>query len=187
MINLNPGQINEPIFYVDTISNAEITYGDYFLIGFQSTYTKEWYYVIPEIIVRNSRYVKLQIDVTSADIDDPANAVIYLFPPGNYTYKLWNTDSPTLDPAAGDQLDKGQIYLTPFNPPEIEFIPYTEGNEDLSNIIYYSGEDVGCIIDQYNSPYIVDGNEVSNCDPLYVAGTGFLVINNNSELYINSI
>lgn len=138
MINLNPGQINEPIFYVDTISNDEITYGDYFLIGFQSTYTKKWYYVIPTIITRNSRYVKLQIDVPSVDVDDPANGIIYLFPPGNFTYKLWNMAAPSLDPATGDQQDQGQMYLNPFTPPEVEFIEYESDNENLLNIIYYS-------------------------------------------------
>jgi hypothetical protein len=95
--------------------------------------------------------------------------------------------SPSLDPATGDQQDQGQMYLNPFTPPEIQFISYTDSNEDLSNIIYYSGGEVGCIINQFNSPYIVQGNEESNCDPLYVDLAGFLVINDNSELYINSI
>jgi hypothetical protein len=187
MLNITAGQVNNLIFYVDTISNDAITFGDDFLIGFQSTYTKKWYYVIPDIITRNSRYVKLRIDVPSVDIDDPANANIYLFPPGNFTYKLWNMVSPSLDPATGDQQDQGQMYLNPFTPPEIQFISYTDSNEDLSNIIYYSGGEVGCIINQFNSPYIVQGNEESNCDPLYVDLAGFLVINDNSELYINSI
>lgn len=187
MLNITAGQINNLIFYVDTITNDEITYGDYFLVGFQSTYTKKWYYVIPTIITRNTRYVKLQITVPGVDIEDPANGVIYLFPPGNYTYKLWNMDAPSLDPATGDQQDQGQMYLNNFTPPEIEFYPYVSDNENLSNVIYYSGAEVGCVINQFNSPYIVEGNEETNCDPLYVDEGGFLVINNNSELYINSI
>lgn len=138
MLNITAGQINDLIFYVNTISNDEITYGDDFLIGFQSTYTKELYYVIPAIITRNTRYVKLQIDVTSVDVDDPANGIIYLFPPGNFTYKLWNMSSPSLDPATGDQQDQGQMYLNTFTPPEVEFIEYESDNENLANIIFYS-------------------------------------------------
>lgn len=138
MLNITAGQINDLIFYVNTISNDEITYGDDFLIGFQSTYTKELYYVIPAIITRNTRYVKLQIDVTSVDVDDPANGIIYLFPPGNFTYKLWNMSSPSLDPATGDQQDQGQMYLNSFTPPEVEFIEYESDNENLANIIFYS-------------------------------------------------
>jgi hypothetical protein len=138
MLNITAGQINNLVFYVDTISTSEITYGDYFLIGFQSTYTKEWYYVIPDIITRNTRYVKLQIDVPSVDVDDPSNGIIYLFPPGNFTYKLWNMISPSLDPATGDLQDQGQMYFNPFTPPEVEFVPYISDNENLSNIIFYS-------------------------------------------------
>ena len=138
MLNITADQVNNLTFYVDTISTAEISYGDYFLIGFQNTYTKEWYYVIPTIITRNTRYLELEIDVPDTDSDDPANGIIYLFPPGNFTYKLWNMDSPSLDPATGDLQDQGQMYLVPFNPPEVEFVPYISDNENLSNIIFYS-------------------------------------------------
>jgi hypothetical protein len=79
------------------------------------------------------------------------------------------------------------MYLNPFTPPEIQFISYTDSNENLANVIYYTGAGVGCIINQYNSPYIVEGNEESNCDPLYVTGFGFLDITGTGELYIIKI
>lgn len=138
MINLTAGGVNQIIIYADTITNADVSYGDYFLFGFQNTYTKEWYYVIPNFTTRNTRYINFQVDVPSVDVDDPSNGIIYLFPPGNFTYKLWNMVSPSLDPATGDLQDQGQMYLNPFTPPEVEFVPYISDNENLSNIIFYS-------------------------------------------------
>ena len=39
-------------------------------------------------------------------------------------------------------------------------------------------------IDYFNSPYLVEGYEESNCNPLYVDVDGLLYILDNSELYI---
>jgi hypothetical protein len=183
MLNLTAGQTNNAIIYADTISNDMVSYGDYFLLGFQDTYSKNWAYVIPTVATRNSRYVKLVFDVASANIEDPENGIVWLFAPGNWTYKVWNTLTPTLDPSIGDLIDQGQMYLNHYTPSEIVFTSYTGGNENLSNIIYYSGAPA-CTIDSYNSPYVIDGQEESTCNPLFVDTNGLLYIPNNTQLYI---
>ena len=233
MINLTAGETNQIIIYADTISNAEISYGDYFLFGFQDTYSKEWFYVIPDYTTRNTRYINFQIDVSDACIDDPEQATIFLQLPGNWNYKLWNMVAPSLDPADGDLIDQGQAFLNPYDPPEvgfveyvsdnenlesevymyeqaiefvsyesdnenlesevymygqaIEFVKYVSDNENLRSVVYYSGEFLCCVIDEYNSPYVVSSFMESNCDPLYVTGLGFLDITGTGELYINAI
>lgn len=210
MINLTAGETNQIIIYADTISNAEITYGNYFLFGFQDTYSKEWFYVIPDYTTRNTRYINFQILVSDACIDEPEQAAIFLQLPGNWNYKLWNMASPSLDPADGDLIDQGQAYLNPYDPPEvsfleydsdnnnlesevymyaeaIEYVSYTSDNENLKSVVYYSGDFFCCVIDEFNSPFVVSNFLESNCDPLYVTGLGFLDITETGELYITTL
>jgi hypothetical protein len=233
MINLTAGEVNQIIIYADTISNAEISYGNYFLFGFQDTYSKEWFYVIPDYTTRNTRYVNFQVEVSDACIDEPGSGVIFLRLPGNWNYKLWNMVSPSLDPADGDLIDQGQAFLNPYDPPEvgfieyesandnlesevymfseaiefvsyessnenlesevymygekIEFVKYVSDNENLRSVVYYSGDFFCCVIDEFNSPFIVSEFMESNCDPLYVTGLGFLDITETGELYITTI
>lgn len=210
MINLTAGQVNQIIIYADTVSNADVSYGDYFLFGFQDTYSKEWFYVIPDYTTRNTRYVNFQVEVSDACIDEPGSGTIFLRLPGNWNYKLWNMVSPSLDPADGDLIDQGQAFLNPYDPPEvgfieyesandnlesevymyseaIEFVKYVSDNENLKSVVYYSGDFFCCVIDEYNSPYIVSEFMESNCDPLYVTGLGFLDITETGELYITTI
>ena len=210
MINLTAGQVNQIIIYADTVSNADVSYGNYFLFGFQDTYSKEWFYVIPDYTTRNTRFVNFQIEVSDACIDEPGSGTIFLRLPGNWNYKLWNMVSPSLDPADGDLIDQGQAFLNPYDPPEvgfieyesandnlesevymyseaIEFVKYVSDNENLKSVVYYSGDFFCCVIDEFNSPFIVSEFMESNCDPLYVTGLGFLDITETGELYITTI
>ena len=210
MINLTAGEVNQIIIYADTVSNADVSYGDYFLFGFQDTFSKEYFYVIPDYTTRNTRFINFQVEVSDACIDEPGSGVIFLQLPGNWNYKLWNMVSPSLDPANGDLIDQGQAFLNPYSPPEvgfieyesandnlesevymysqaIEFVKYVSDNEDLRSVVYYSGEFLCCVIDEFNSHYIVSEFMESNCDPLYVTGLGFLDITGTGELYIIKI
>jgi len=210
MINLTAGQVNQIIIYADTVSNADVSYGNYFLFGFQDTFSKEYFYVIPDYTTRNTRFINFQIEVSDACIDEPGSGTIFLRLPGNWNYKLWNMVSPSLDPADGDLIDQGQAFLNPYDPPEvsfieyesandnlesevymyseaIEFVKYVSDNENLRSVVYYSGEFFCCVIDEFNSPFIVSEFMESNCDPLYVTGLGFLDITETGELYITTI
>ena len=60
-------------------------------------------------------------------------------------------------------------------------------NENLKSVVYYSGDFFCCVIDEFNSPFIVSEFMESNCDPLYVTGLGFLDITGTGELYIIKI
>lgn len=156
MINLTAGQINQIIIYADTVSNDVESFGDYFLFGFNDTYSKEWYYVIPNYTTRNTRYINFQIDVDTACIDNPEEGNLFLALPGNWTYKIWNLVSPSLDPANGDLIDEGQAYLNPYNPPEIEFIEYISDNETLTSDVFMFDQAI-----EYIS-YISDNEELES-------------------------
>lgn len=209
MINLTAGQINQIIVYTDTISNDVVSYGDFFLFGFQDTYTKEYFYVIPNYTTRNTRFINFQIDVDTACVDNPEDGNIFLALPGNWGYELYNMPFPSLDPLDGDLIDEGQAYLNPYNPPEvsfieyisdnenlesevyqydqtIEYISYESDNENLRSMVYYSNQFLCCLIDQFNSPYVVSSFEISKCDPLFVTDLGFLDITDTGELFINA-
>lgn len=137
MINLDQLTSNEFIIYANTIDNDVQEFGDYFLIGFQSGFTKEWTYVIPFVLARNTRFLKFTIDlVANISIEDPTNSVVYLSPSGNWDYKVWNTTYATLDPALGTLIDSGQMILNYQTPPEVIFETYASGNEELQAIIF---------------------------------------------------
>lgn len=137
MINLEQLTSNEFVIYANTIDNDVQEFGDYFLIGFQSGFTKEWTYVIPFVLTRNTRYLKFTISlVANISIEDPTNGIVYLSPSGNWDYKIWNTDYATLDPGIGTLIDSGQMILNDQNPPEVIFDTYVSANEDLQSVIF---------------------------------------------------
>jgi len=139
MITLTPNTTNTFVIYVDTIDNDVQTFGDYFLLGFNNGFTRQWTYVVPSVLTRNTRYLKLEITLTpNVSIEDPLNGSVYLAPAGNWDYKLWNTSTATLNPAAGDLLDEGQMVLEDLTPNEINYTPYVSNNETNSSYVYYS-------------------------------------------------
>ena len=112
MINLTTDSENTFVLYVDTIDNDVQTYDDYFLLGFQNAYAKNWAYVVPIIDTRNSRYLKLTITlVNTAGETDPLIGTLFMIQRGNWDYKLWNTAIATIDPTVGTLLDEGQMVL----------------------------------------------------------------------------
>lgn len=178
MINLSVGNINNFAIYADTISNDVQIFGDYFLIGFKNLYTRQWTYVIPEVLKRNSRFIQFNLVVVEGNSpDDPLNGIISLFPPGNWEYKLYNLDNPVLDPSNAILIDSGQMIMAEYNPPEIVQYTYTSDNEYLTSIIYYSGTVGGdCYIYFENSPYVVDEDITNLCQPLVIGENGGLLI-----------
>ena len=186
MINLSVGAVNEFAIYADTIDNSVQQFGDYFLIGFKSTYTRHIAYVIPTIIKRNSRFVQFNLDIVEQGTgDDPFNGILEVFPPGNYSYKVWNIDSPTLDPSEGILIDEGQMIMANYSPPETIKYTYISDNETLKNIIYYSGVINSCIINYQNSPYIIPIPTTNLCQPLIIEEDGFLLIEEGIEFTLN--
>ena len=98
-------------------------------------------------------------------LNDPINGDIYLYPEGNYEYIAFNTNAPTItfeSPLSCvvwstdedfwnfaqtvwnvcqiefEQIDRGQAFLYAEDPceHEVQFVPYTEGNEILDAIVY---------------------------------------------------
>ena len=185
MINLNVG-LNEFVIYADTITSDVQTFGDEFLIGFKSLYTNHWAYVRPEVIKRNSRFVQFEITVVQrGTADDPLNSVLMVFPPGNYSYKVWNLEDPSLDPSTGIKIDEGQMIMANYTPPEINEIVYISDNETFKNIIYYSGVTDNCTIDYTNSPFLIEIPTTNTCQPLVITESGYLLIEEGIQFTLN--
>jgi len=95
MLNLTPLQSNELIVYADTVNSSV---GDYFTIVFTNGFSKKTFSVIPNVIRRNIRFVELSVDLVGVnELDDRENGKIYLYPEGNWTYMVFQTNQPTLD------------------------------------------------------------------------------------------
>lgn len=187
MINLSVGQDNEFVIYADTIDNSVRDFGDYFLIGFKSLYTNHWVYVVPQVIKRNSRFIQFNIQIVEKDSpDDPLNSILEIFPPGNYSYKCWNLDAPTLDPSAGYLIDEGQMIMASYTPSEITKYTYISDNESFKNIIFYSGVTNDCIIDINNSIYYINEDMVTLCQPLTISDNGgYAIIEDGNTWTLN--
>lgn len=138
MINLNNLQSNNIIIYVN-VDDVEINpfYGSgLFLFGFKNGFSRQYSYVIPNIVTSNSRYTEFEIELTRS-ADDPENGIITLSPSGNWDYKLYAIDEVTLDPAGAVLIDKGQMYLENVTA-EIPSIVYLSDNDSDKNIVYLS-------------------------------------------------
>jgi hypothetical protein len=177
MINLSVGSDNVFAIYADTIDTSVQDFGDYFLLGFKSLYTNQWVYVVPQILTRNSRFIKFNIEVVEYQSpDDPLNGILEIFPPGNYSYKCWNTNSATLDPSAGLLIDEGQMIMANYTPPEVQTYTYISDNETFASVIYYSGPANDCLIDAENSIFYVNEDMTTLCQPLIIAEDGYAII-----------
>ena len=108
-----------------------------------------------------------------------------VFPPGNYSYKVWNLEDPSLDPSTGIKIDEGQMIMANYTPPEINEIVYISDNETFKNIIYYSGVTDNCTIDYTNSPYLIEIPTTNVCQPLIIAETGYLLIEEGIQFTLN--
>lgn len=134
MINLTPQTVNNFIVYYDTINSPDIV-GNYFLIRFTNEFSKEPYYVLANIIKRNTKFIELSINlVPSAGANDPLNGDILLEYDGNFDYKIWNIINPVLNPAGGAIIDEGQAFLAPDPTPEISW-DYFQSSVN-NNLVY---------------------------------------------------
>lgn len=146
MINLTQTALNDSIYiYVDTTS-ADIPFvSPSFLFGFKNSFTNQWFYVVPSIVTQNSRYTVFSVDVTNPDDEDPIDAKISLSPTGNWIYKLWATDSPTLDPDLGYLLDEGQMQLEGCTQENV-IVNYISDNDSSEATVYLTRDCSQCVV-----------------------------------------
>lgn len=146
MINLTQTALNDNIYiYVDTTS-ADIPFENpSFLFEFKNSFTNRQFYVVPSVVTQNARYTVFSVNCTNPDIEDPLDAKISLFPTGNWTYKLWATDSPTLDPDYGYLLDEGQMQLEGCVD-ENAMISYVSSNDSSQGTVYLTRDCSQCIV-----------------------------------------
>lgn len=146
MINLTQSTINDEIFiYVNTLDPDLVPQETpSFLFGFKNSYDNTWSYVVPMVLEQNSRFVKFQIRVCEEDFEDPINAEVALGPTGNWTYKLWSTDEPTLDPSYGNLIDEGQMQLFGLEG-ETRFVSYVSSNDSTKAVVYLTRDGAKCL------------------------------------------
>jgi len=132
------------ISYVNTLDNPWGPINSYLLLGFQNGFTKEWHYVSPEIIIRNTRYTRFAFTMVLPGYGDPLNGVVEISPTGNYDYKVFATPIQTLDPTDAYLLDEGQVYLEVVQ--EISNVTFISDNEAEENIVYLTRDCSDCPI-----------------------------------------
>jgi hypothetical protein len=144
MINLQNLAVNDNIIiYVNTL-DADIPFdSNTFLFGFKNGFTHVWTYVVPTIIIQNTRYTKFSITLVNIASEDPDAGLIMMSPEGNWDYKLWATPELTLSPDFGYVIDEGQAYLEN-TVDEIQNIVYISDNEPERNIVYLTRDESAC-------------------------------------------
>ena len=143
--NINPVDVSETIqiiSYTNTLDTPFIE--NNLLLGFQNGFTKEWSYVIPQIIVQNTRYTQFQFDIVLPPYGNPSAGVLEVSPNGNYDYKVLATATSTIDPTGAYIIDESQIWLELVN--EIEYTTYISDNEAEENIVYLTRDCSDCPI-----------------------------------------
>jgi hypothetical protein len=197
MLNLKPNNTNNLIIYADTVSVGS-NLGNFFTLVFTNSYSKQTFSVAANVVRRNTRFVELEINLVGVDgLNDPINGDIYLYPEGNYEYIAFNTNAPTItfeSPLSCAvwstdedfwnfaqtvwnvcqiefaQIDRGQAFLYAEDPceHEVEFVPYTEGNEILDAIVYVTNTPLyqfPCTI-LAGTVYTVAQNTVTYCQTI---------------------
>ena len=213
MLNLTPNSLNNLIIYADTVSPG-MGVGNFFTIVFTNSYSKQTFSVAANVVRKNTRFVELEINLVGVDgLNNPIQGDIYLYPEGNYDYMVFNTNAPTitfespLSCAAWatdedfwnfaltvwnvceiefQQIDRGQAFLYSDVPceREIEFVPYTGGNELLDAVVYVTNTPLyqfPCTIPT-GTNYVVEQNTVTYCQTILIENGASLAIDNGYTL-----
>lgn len=121
------------------VVKGETNYTDNFLFGFLNGFTKEWTYVNPFNAGTNNKYYIFGITfISNPGSSDPQNGIIYLQPNGSYSYKVFRTPTPSLDPIGGELLYEAQFYFYPKMIEEIKYTTYISDNEQAKRVVYYT-------------------------------------------------
>lgn len=213
MLNLTPNSPNNLIIYADTVSPG-MGVGDYFTIVFTNSYSKQTFSVVADVVRRNTRFVELEVNLVGVDgLNDPINGDIYLYPEGNFSYMVFNTSGPTITPegelscsvwstdddfwnfaqtiwnlclSGVEQIDRGQAFLYSDVPceREIEFVPYTGGNELLDAVVYVTNTPLyqfPCTIPS-GTNYEVEQNTVTYCPVITIENGASLTVTTANTL-----
>ena len=213
MLNLTPNSTNNLIIYADTVS-AGSNVGNFFTIVFTNSYSKQTFSVAASVVRRNTRFVELEVNLVGVDgLNNPINGDIYLYPEGNFEYMVFNTNAPTItfeDPLSCsiwsteeafwnftqtvwnvcaiefEQIDRGQAFLYSDVPceREIEFVPYTGGNEILDAIVYVTNTPLyqfPCTIPT-GTDYVVEQNTTTYCLTITIEDGASLTVEGDNIL-----
>ena len=213
MLNLTPNSTNNLIIYADTVSAGQ-SVGNFFTIVFTNSYSKQTFSVAATVVRRNIRFVELEINLVGVNgLNNPIAGDIYLYPEGNYEYMVFNTNAPTitfqspLSCAAWatdedfwnftltvwnvceiefTQIDRGQAFLYSDVPceREIEFVPYTGGNELLEAIVYVTNTPLyqfPCTIPT-GTDYVVEQNTTTYCLTITIEDGASLTVEGDNTL-----
>jgi len=154
---IDPALVSKDEQLISYVNTLDIPFAqNNLLIGFQNGFTKDWHYVVPEIIIQNTRYTRFAFTMVLPSYGDPLNGVVEISPTGNYDYKIWATPTVTLDPIGGYLLDEGQTYLEVVQ--EISNVTFVSDNETDLSIVYLTRDCSDCPIwstdpDYWNMAY----------------------------------
>ena len=129
MITLRQNEMN---FFVLNLGTRRSP-GEFYMIEFQSQFTKARYRVFPLVAEENPRYVKFGVDL--AFEAEPLEGTLKLSPSGSWEFKLYIVDSKSLTPLSMVQVGSGLVKLEEACE-ETPIFSYVSDNEDAAAIIY---------------------------------------------------
>jgi len=127
----------------NSISNAPFTLKEKttisnptYLFEFENVFTKDKFYFLPLELVSNDRYNEFSFDLTDSGTE--------LNPVGWFRYKVYQQTSTTnLNPLLSEGLvESGKMLLLEGEEKEVETVTYISDNENNSNYVYVSTEQV---------------------------------------------
>lgn len=161
--NVNPQNVSETIEIITYTNTLDTPFAEnHLLLGFQNGFTKEWQYVIPEVVRQNTRYTQFRFTIVLPPYGNPSAGVLEISPNGSYDYKVLSTATATLNPIGAYVIDESQIWLELLD--EIQYTTYISNNEAEENIVYLTRDCSDCPIWSTDPDYWNFAYGVWNCE-----------------------
>lgn len=212
MLNLQPNSTNNLIIYADTVTDSIGNFFTIIFTNTYSKQTFAVVPQVVRRNGRFVELEVTTVGVDG--LDQPLDGEIYLYPAGNFTYTVFHTNGPTITLESPLQcaiwnteeefwnfantvwnvceieyeiIDRGQAFLyadTNACEREVEFVPYTQGNNILDAIVYVTNVPLfqfPCTI-PFPEDYVVEVDTTTYCQTITIETGASLTVSGNAVL-----
>jgi hypothetical protein len=212
MLNLQPNSVNNLIIYADTVNDSIGNFFTIIFTNTYSKQTFAVVPTVVRRNSRFVELEVETVGVNG--LNQPLDGQIYLYPDGNFTYQVFHTNAPTLTLESPlscavwnteddfwnfaytvwnvceidyNIIDRGQAFLyadTDACEREIEFVPYTSGNNILDAVVYVTNVPLyqfPCTIPAPED-YVVEIDTTTYCQTIVIENGASLTVSGTAVL-----